>query len=68
LSNEERRALFMSTPKNGYQQLLCEVKGFLKLDEAKLNEWLNNYSDILSNRILKMQLMFDQLRIAEGRN
>ena len=63
LSDTERRSLFMSTPKNWLPAIIVRGEGiFLKLDENKLNEWLNTYGSILNNRISKMQQMFDQLR------
>ena len=63
LSDTERSSLFMNTPKNWLPAIIVRGEGiFLKLDENKLNEWLNSYGSILNNRISKMQQMFDQLR------
>ncbi len=63
LSDDERRALFMRTPKNWLPAIIVRGEGvFLKLNEDKLDAWLKKSGDLLNSRISNMQQMFDQLR------
>lgn len=63
LSEDERRALFMGEPKNWLPAIIVRGEGvFLKLNNSKLNQWLNEYGEVFNNRIVNMQHMFDQLR------
>jgi len=64
LNDAERRALLSHTPKEWLPAIIVRGEGiFLKLKEKKISQWLDCYSDILSNRISPLVEMFNQLRM-----